>query len=382
MPANIANSVNGSAFISLREMPWHRQGVVVEEEMSGREFIKAGGVDYPVATFPLSGPVKVGASFGPIGWNEKADAPIIGLKGGEEEVRAHPLRGVYRADTGDVFPGAVGPGFELYQQHEIIDFFEELVQGRKIRYEVAGALGAGELVWVLAHIPDLSMAIRGDDFRNYLLITNGHCGNSALQVWPTSVRVVCSNTMAMSRAERRNDGRWGSVRSGYTIRHTRNMRMAVSQVAKAYHEVLDDFQTQKEMYEFLAGVQVSEATKEAFFNWVAAGNKVSEVETLRLRQQAADDTLTAGDKSRVTRFDSTVDTLERLYESETNQQAGTRNTMFSLLQTAVEYYDHERPVRCTGDECNAKRFETNMFSSAGLKLKNDAVAKILDLAQA
>lgn len=364
MSANLATNAEGTAaFVSLREIPWHNQGVVVQEEMPGLEFLQVAGLDFDVETFKLRGDVT--------------------LKSGETRVVDCPKLGVYRKDTGAVMPETVGEGFELYQNREIIGFFDGLVKDHKIVYECAGALGVGEEVWVLAHIPDLSMAIRGDENRTYMLIRNGHCGNSTLQCFPTTIRVVCANTMAMATFERSASGeKWGTSKGGYAIRHTRNMRDVVKNVQRAYEQVLANFAQQKELYEFLASKPVTEETKKQFLTWFALQGRDESRVLEAYRAQSEGKQLGRGDKSMITRFESTLETLEKLYESPTNQQPGTRNTVYSTLQTIIEFVDHERTTRCGQDEdCEYKRFESAIFGS-GSDLKTRATLRALELALA
>lgn len=379
MVANLARKENGEAiFVSLRELPWHREGVVVEEEMSGLEFIKVAGLDYTVQKCPLKAQVSKGGILKPVGWDKDKDEPILGVSDGETMEVEHPLMGVFRSDTGGLFPNAVGPGFEIYQNSEIIGFFEGLVQDKKIVYECAGALGNGEEAWILANIPDLSMSIRGDDSRSYMLIRNGHCGNVTLQCFPTTVRVVCANTMAMAAYERSKE-RWATSKGGYSIRHTRNMRDAVKAVQAAYDKVLKNFEAQKELYEFLASKPVTERTKREFFTWFALNGR-DEEKVLSLFKKNKEQ-MSRGDKASMTRFEGVIEGLERVYESGTNQLPGTRNTVYSVLSTAIEYIDHVRSTRCSdGDDCDSKRFESSIFGS-GAKLKVEVTEKAAELAE-
>jgi hypothetical protein len=213
-----------------------------------------------------------------------------------------------------------------------------------------------------------------------MLIRNGHCGNATLQCFPTTIRVVCANTMAMARTERKKGGRFGTTKGGYAIRHTRNMRSAVAEVQAAYDKVIADFVQQKELYEMLAGRPVSVEEKARFFRWFALNGR-DEKKLQRIEEdKRAGLALDRGDKTVLTRFTATVDKLEELFEKPTNQQPGTRNTLYSLLQTAYEYVDHERNTRCgEGEDCAAKRFESANFGS-GMDLKIRSLDTILDMA--
>src|SRR6185369_1435084 len=166
MSANIATIDGKAAFVSLRENPWHGQGTVIQDEVSGKEMLKLAHMDWDVVESPVFTTIK------------KADGSL-------DSVPVPNKKAIYRSDSGEVL-GITGEDYQTFQNSEMIDFFEGLVKGKKIIYETAGALGAGESVWVMARIPDLSMAIKGDDILSYMLIRTGHIGNLNLACHPTN----------------------------------------------------------------------------------------------------------------------------------------------------------------------------------------------------
>ncbi len=309
---------NGTAFASLRVSAWHNKGTVLKEEVTGEEMLKAANLDWEVEKRPV----------------------LFQAAGGLVE---HPdYRMLVKGDTGTPF-SPVGVGFEVYQNKEIISYFSGLVRDRKIVYETAGALRDGSTVWVMANIPDLSYSVKGDETRKYMLITNSH-GDGALKLIPTDIRVVCANTLrqAENAVKVRRNGAAVSLSEGYSIKHTRNMRGAVNRVQDAFNKILEASEGTKLIMESLADVAISNQVKKDIFDFALGRSDIAN-EDLSGRAE--------------TIYTNNYQALERIFESETNQQPGTRNTLYSALQTVVEWVDHERPTRNDG------RFVSAMFGS-------------------
>ena len=346
MAANLATGTNNQpAFASLRTLPWHGLGKVFQEEVSGQEMLKLAGIDYEVYSREIFTTIETDAVLIP---DQKA---------------------IVRKDTKTVL-GVVGKDYETFQNKEVIDFFEGLVQERKIIYTCAGALHQGQTMWVLAEIPDLQMSIKGDEIQTYMLIRTGHTGNLNLACFPTTVRVCCNNTLtAATQGFTARQGKYGkkNVHAGYTIRHTRNMRNAVTQVQQAYAGLMKDFEHTKALFELLADKEVTQTEVRAYF--------LKCLETKDEAKQAA-----ALSKLAQARQDTKMDALMKLWNAPTNQ-TGTKNTAFALLNTVTEYVDHERGTRCTDEAITdaACRFESAMFGGSGAKMKEDALVNALAL---
>jgi phage/plasmid-like protein (TIGR03299 family) len=76
--------------------------------------------------------------------------------------------------------------------------FDSLLGHGERVYHTGGYLGGGEVVWLLARLPE-SIQVRGDDvLEPYLLFTNSHDGSIAIDIRLTTVRVVCQNTLSLA----------------------------------------------------------------------------------------------------------------------------------------------------------------------------------------
>ena len=158
------------------EKPWHNLGVVVENAPNSEEAIKLAGLDWSV---------------------EKSS---LFIERDPENVQYGIVDGynaMTRADTGDVL-GIVTDRYQPIQNIEAFNFLDSLMQDGIIKYESAGSLKGGRVVWMLARIPTEYQVIDGDNVEPYVLFTTSHDGTGAAQMLPTAVRVVCNNTLRLA----------------------------------------------------------------------------------------------------------------------------------------------------------------------------------------
>ena len=158
----------------VRETPWHGQGIRVEDAPTSEEAIRLAGLDWTV------------------------DQQKIYLADGTE------VKGNYaNVRSSDNKPlGIVGDRYKIVQNTDAFAFTDALL-GEGVRYETAGSLKDGKVIWLLARMPE-SIEILGDKVDPYMVFTNTHDGSGAVRVCMTPVRVVCNNTLnaAMRGAKR------------------------------------------------------------------------------------------------------------------------------------------------------------------------------------
>lgn len=171
--AHEISTVNGhsEAFYALRPA-WHGLGAVLDHAPDSEEAIRAARLDWSVSLRPLQTP-------------EGREAP--------------EHFATVRTDTGEIL-GVVGNRYQIVQNAEAFEFLDGLLQDGIIRYESAGALRGGRIVWLLARMPSVDEIAPGDNSLRYVLFSTSHDGSASIHAVPTSVRVVCANTLRVATA--------------------------------------------------------------------------------------------------------------------------------------------------------------------------------------
>lgn len=148
------------------EVPWHGLGTRVDSAPSSAEAIRLAGLDWDV----MQSPVQVGGA----------------------DVEGYMAN--VRSSDGKVL-GITSDKYVPVQNCEAFDFTDSIIGG-DVRYETAGSLKGGKLVWLLARLE--GRKILGDEIQQYLTFATGHDGKTPVRVFDTSTRVVCANTYQMA----------------------------------------------------------------------------------------------------------------------------------------------------------------------------------------
>jgi phage/plasmid-like protein (TIGR03299 family) len=104
---------------------------------------------------------------------------------------------LYRSDTKAPL-SVVSQRYHVVQPREVLEFYRDLTEISGFALETAGVLKGGRKFWALAHTGQ-SAALKGDDVVNgYLLLATSCDGTLATTATPTTIRVVCNNTLAIA----------------------------------------------------------------------------------------------------------------------------------------------------------------------------------------
>jgi len=232
-----------------------------------------------------------------------------------------------RSDTRQVL-GIVGADYSVLQNEDLATFVNEVARGAEnVRLETAGSLREGREVFMLARMESFDAA-PGDEVVRYGLFSNSHDGSKRFRVLPTSVRVVCANTLGMALR----------ARDGIAIKHSKGM---LDQIEEARCALLEASKVGEDFAHLVGGLARHQMTQEdlrGFFAQVyqranrlrIPANPKNESEARALRKA----TRVVGD------WVANLDDERQLV-------GGIGGTAWAALNAVTQWADHERTVRVT-----------------------------------
>ncbi|MCY4654553.1 MAG: DUF932 domain-containing protein [Dehalococcoidia bacterium] len=197
MPANLTITDGKAEMFYTGQTPWHGLGTKLDNPATAEEAIAAAGLDWEV---------------------EKRQAYYF-FDGSFQ--RAKNNFAIVRKDTGNHFK-VLSHAYKPVQNREAFKFFDAVVGAGEAIYHTAGSLKGGKIVWILARLPeDMTLPGTDDVLQRYILLSNSHDGTTAIRMRPTSVRVVCSNTLTVALGE--------DARAEWSAAHRGNIMEQVNQ---------------------------------------------------------------------------------------------------------------------------------------------------------
>ncbi len=228
------------SFVSVKEVPWHRLGKVVNERMTSRECIQEALLDYTVTKAPVY-----------VKYKENLIVDGVTQRG-----KLIPDKyATYREDTGVAF-NVVGSNYEVIQNRDAFNFFDDIVGENRAIYETAGALGNGETVFITAKLPDHLLIGGKDTIDQYILLTMSHDGSGSIIAKFTPVRVVCNNTLTSALSSGRNV---------FKIKHTKSAKSRMEEAQQLLQITYKNGIATQELYQSLSKINIDDSTREQFF---------------------------------------------------------------------------------------------------------------------
>jgi len=157
----------------VKKEAWHKLGNVLTEVPTTEEAYQKSGLNWEVFKNPL----------------------FYHLEGFDKNFPTDKSAIIRKTDN--ALLGYCGKLYEPYQNKEAFNWCAPLVDSGMWTWESAGSLRRGQICWVLLKQGETQL-ISNDIMKDYLMVTWSHDGQKSVQIVPTSIRVVCMNTLQMA----------------------------------------------------------------------------------------------------------------------------------------------------------------------------------------
>ncbi len=316
-----------------REAAWHGMGQIINDDLSAVEFGERTGMFDPITGEPLF-------------WKDAA--------GTYREVPTHRAN-VRRATAEEILLGIVGVDYAICQDRELAEFTDTLAQSGKVTIESAGSIRGGKRVWFLAKGEAFTIGDK-DTIWPYLLVSNAHDGTQAIRVTPTTVRVVCSNTLHMVIP--RDDMSERPETAAITIRHSGKIAEKMEEAKRALAYYGETLKRNREMFEAMQAKKVDNAhIMQLFANTYAANWEVATAEELT----STDGEVKRTAENRFARMEKASKVFLARYEAE-KESLKLGDSLWAAFNAMTGFVQHDKGTRGTDDgDRVARRMESNLF---------------------
>ena len=158
--------------------PWHGLGNNLPQKQPIEVWAEKAGMDWRICETPVRYMTEQSGSLGAI------------MSFEEQKV-------LYRSDTKAPL-SVVGGRYQVVQPQAVLEFYRDLSEVSGFELETAGVLKAGKKFWALARTGKETVLKGNDRVKGYVLLATSCDGTLATTATPTTIRVVCNNTLSIA----------------------------------------------------------------------------------------------------------------------------------------------------------------------------------------
>lgn len=253
---------------SVREPMWHGLGTILEDYPENwEEARKYAGLDWeaksrPVLTLANGLDVVVDPDTGQ--WLVQATDSSVSREVEHGDLVLQPdYQSIQRNDTWETLSIMLA-SYGIVHIETMGRIIETVLAQENVKYETAGVLKNGVIVWALAYLDEPYCVANDSDATGeaamtypYLAIINSFNKQFACQVRPTQIRVQCWNTASAVLAGHRSA-------EAFTFKHTGKVEERIADAKHALETVRNDREKWVELADELYGLRVDEAAAGEF----------------------------------------------------------------------------------------------------------------------
>lgn len=321
----MAHLLQSMAYVG--QTPWHDLGNQLPAKQPIEVWAKEAGMDWIIRETPVRFMADQAGALGSI------------MTFGDQKV-------LYRSDTKAPL-SVVSNRYQVVQPKEVLEFYRDLVEVSGYELETAGVLKAGRKFWALARTGKES-ALKGTDVvKGYILLATSCDGTLATTATPTTIRVVCNNTLSIA------------------------LNGATSAVKVPHSTSFDADAVKRQL-----GIAVSGWDSFIYRMKTLAERKVKSHEALNFLLKVLCQSDGHADASMGLTNERALKKVQALYEGQGRgaELPAAKGTAWGLLNAVTEFVDHERRARS-----QEYRLDSAWFGQ-GAALKQRALDHALQLA--
>jgi phage/plasmid-like protein (TIGR03299 family) len=178
-----------------KKAAWHGLGIVIQNDMSPTDAMEISGLNWTVS---------------------KTSSVYAG------DAQSDDYNAIIRDDNNTIL-SIQSPDYQVIQNSEVFDMAYNL--GADIKVESALSMNGGRRLVVLCNTGTMDGASSNDTIEKYMAFINSHDGTLAHSVMPTSIRIVCQNTLSMAMAS--------GYKKAFRITHTGDIKKKQQAMADA-----------------------------------------------------------------------------------------------------------------------------------------------------
>lgn len=298
------------------EVPWHGLGNELQPGASIEEWIAAAGMDWIAQRARVR--FATGRNQDATQWQEYGNRVVL-----------------FRNDT--LAPlGIVSDDFQRVQPRDVLEFFRDLVGPAGGTLETAGTLFGGRKLWAMARFgADAAVFDGRDKVKQNLLLATALDGSMATEGSWIATRVVCNNTLQLSRGES------GAIRVKVNHRSEFN--------AKDVKAKLGIEQAQTAFEKTMAELRQLAQTPMTPQNMVLTTAELFKPEFASLDDKARDKVLNSKPVQTVGRMALDGDMIGAKLD-------GVAGTRYGWLNAVTEYVDHKARAQTVDNRLDAAWF--------------------------
>ncbi|WP_417781776.1 DUF932 domain-containing protein [Stutzerimonas xanthomarina] len=303
----MAHHIENMAFVGAT--PWHGLGSQLSQNQPLEVWQREAGMDWHIEESPVRFVAGASSHLG--------------------SIHSYPEQKVlYRSDTKAPL-SVVSNRYKVVQPNEVLEFYRDLTEYAGYELETAGVLKGGKKFWALARTGQSSVLKGRDEVNGYLLLATSCDGTLATMATPTTVRVVCNNTLAIAVN-------------------------GASQAIRVPHST--EFNPQRVKQQL--GISVSQWSEFMYRMKTLSERKVKPKEALQYFLQVICSTDTdLGDRKQLPQHRA-LQKVQDLYQGQGRgaQLVSAQDTAWGLLNAVTEFVDHEKRARSTDHRLDSAWF--------------------------